>query len=113
MDPLIFAASVIAARLAIGLASIGPGVGQGIAAGQAVEGIARKPLFQLQPHLCPGRHICYNGQDKGSRSREGELTQKTCPQFGLQAPYGGESVPELCTHHLSHYGSWPCPKSLS
>ena len=32
------AASVIAAGLAVGLASIGPGVGQGTAAGQAVEG---------------------------------------------------------------------------
>ncbi|KAD5317106.1 hypothetical protein E3N88_17052 [Mikania micrantha] len=38
---LISAASVIAAGLAVGLASIGPGVGQGTAAGQAVEGIAR------------------------------------------------------------------------
>ncbi|KAL8211387.1 hypothetical protein R6Q57_005824 [Mikania cordata] len=26
--------------------------------------------------------------------------------------YGGESVPGLSTHRLSHYGSWPCPKSL-
>ncbi|CAN6462597.1 unnamed protein product [Victoria cruziana] len=34
--------------------------------------------------LCPGRHTCYNGRDKGSRSREGELTPKTRPQFGLQ-----------------------------
>ena len=39
MDPLISAASVIAAGLSVGLASIGPGVGQGTAAGQAVEGI--------------------------------------------------------------------------
>ncbi|KAI6692890.1 hypothetical protein NL676_020600 [Syzygium grande] len=30
-------------RHAVGLASIGPGVGQGTAAGQAVEGIARQP----------------------------------------------------------------------
>ncbi|OMP12515.1 ATPase, F0 complex, subunit C, partial [Corchorus olitorius] len=37
MNPLISAASVIAAGLAVGLASIGPGVGQGTAAGQAVE----------------------------------------------------------------------------
>ena len=29
--------------MAVGLASIGPGVGQGTAAGQAVEGIARQP----------------------------------------------------------------------
>lgn len=40
---MISAASVIAAGLAVGLASIGPGVGQGTAAGQAVEGIARQP----------------------------------------------------------------------
>ena len=43
MDPLVQAASVIAADLAIGLSSIGPGLGQGNAAGQAVEGIARQP----------------------------------------------------------------------
>ncbi|KAL3510289.1 hypothetical protein ACH5RR_029690 [Cinchona calisaya] len=43
MNPLISAASVIAAGLAVGLASIGPEVGQGTAAGQAVEGIARQP----------------------------------------------------------------------
>ncbi|XP_076899500.1 uncharacterized protein LOC143553372 [Bidens hawaiensis] len=43
MNPLISAASVIAAGLAVGLASIGPGVGQGTATGQAVEGIARQP----------------------------------------------------------------------
>ncbi|KAK6773910.1 hypothetical protein RDI58_029149 [Solanum bulbocastanum] len=38
MNPLITATSVIAAGLAVGLASIGPGVGQGTAASQAVEG---------------------------------------------------------------------------
>ncbi|KAL6497220.1 hypothetical protein OROGR_029149 [Orobanche gracilis] len=43
MNPLISAASVIAAGLAVGLASIGPGFGQGTAAGQAVEAIARQP----------------------------------------------------------------------
>ncbi|KAK2658921.1 hypothetical protein Ddye_005454 [Dipteronia dyeriana] len=43
MNPLISAASVIAAGLAVGLASIGPGVGQGTAAGQAVEGMVRQP----------------------------------------------------------------------
>ena len=36
-------ASVIAAALAIGLASIGPGIGQGNASASAVEGIARQP----------------------------------------------------------------------
>ncbi|PHT98335.1 ATP synthase subunit alpha, chloroplastic [Capsicum chinense] len=43
MNPLISAASVIAAGLDVGLASIGPGVGEGTAAGQAIEGIARQP----------------------------------------------------------------------
>ena len=36
MDPLVAAASVLSAALAVGLASIGPGIGQGNAAGQAV-----------------------------------------------------------------------------
>ena len=43
MNPIISAASVIAAGLAIGLAAIGPGIGQGQAAGATVEGIARQP----------------------------------------------------------------------
>jgi F-type H+-transporting ATPase subunit c len=38
-----FTFTFIAAGLAIGLAAIGPGIGQGNAAGQAVEGIARQP----------------------------------------------------------------------
>ncbi|ERN16843.1 hypothetical protein AMTR_s00057p00128170 [Amborella trichopoda] len=75
----------------------------------------------------PGRHTCYNGLDKGSRSREGKLTSK--PVLSLDCrqelacmkpkslviagqPYGGEFVPRPCTYHPSHYGSWPCPKSL-
>ncbi|PHU22538.1 ATP synthase subunit alpha, chloroplastic [Capsicum chinense] len=49
MNLLIFIASVIAAGLAVGLASIGPGVCQGTFAIQGVKGIARKPevLFFL------------------------------------------------------------------
>ncbi|KAL8544601.1 hypothetical protein ACS0TY_004994 [Phlomoides rotata] len=43
MNSPISAASVIAAGLAVRFASIGPGVGQGTVAGQAVEGIARQP----------------------------------------------------------------------
>ncbi len=43
MDSTVAAASVISAALAVGLASIGPGIGQGNAAGRAVEGIARQP----------------------------------------------------------------------
>ncbi|KAL2330622.1 hypothetical protein Fmac_018203 [Flemingia macrophylla] len=31
--------------------------------------------------LCPRRHTCYNGLDKGSQSREGELTPKTRPHY--------------------------------
>jgi F-type H+-transporting ATPase subunit c len=42
MDSIIAAASVIAAGLSIGLSAIG-WYGQGNAAGQAVEGIARQP----------------------------------------------------------------------
>ncbi|KAG4163211.1 hypothetical protein ERO13_D01G158000v2 [Gossypium hirsutum] len=51
MNPQISAASVIAAGLAVGLASIGHGVGQGIAAGQAVEGIARQPEGKIRGTL--------------------------------------------------------------
>jgi len=43
MDPLIASTSVIAAAIAVGIGTIGPGIGQGNAAGQAVEGIARQP----------------------------------------------------------------------
>jgi F-type H+-transporting ATPase subunit c len=43
MNPIISASSVIAAGLSIGLAAIGPGIGQGTASQAAVEGIARQP----------------------------------------------------------------------
>jgi len=43
MNPHVSAASVIVAGLAVGLASIEPGVNQGTTAGQAVEGIVRQP----------------------------------------------------------------------
>lgn len=43
MDSIVAAASVIAAAIAVGFAGVGPGIGQGNAAGQAVEGIARQP----------------------------------------------------------------------
>jgi F0F1-type ATP synthase membrane subunit c/vacuolar-type H+-ATPase subunit K len=50
MNPLVAAASVIAAGLSVGLAAIGPGMGQGTAAGYAVEGIARQPgLSKIGP----------------------------------------------------------------
>jgi len=37
------AGCLVAAGLAVGLAAIGPGIGQGTAAGKALEGIARQP----------------------------------------------------------------------
>ena len=43
MDNITAAASLLSSGLAIGFAAIGPGIGQGTAAGQAVEGIARQP----------------------------------------------------------------------
>lgn len=46
MNPVIAGASVLGAGLAIGLGSIGPGIGQGSASAQAVEGIARQPASE-------------------------------------------------------------------
>ena len=43
VDSIVSAASVVAAAIAVGFAGLGPGTGQGNAAGQAVEGIARQP----------------------------------------------------------------------
>jgi F-type H+-transporting ATPase subunit c len=43
VDSLISAASVIAAAIAVGFAGLGPGIGQGNAAGQAVEVLYRQP----------------------------------------------------------------------
>jgi len=43
VDSIIAGCSVIAAAIAVGFAGLGPGIGQGNAAGQAVEGIARQP----------------------------------------------------------------------
>ncbi|KAG5589640.1 hypothetical protein H5410_040154 [Solanum commersonii] len=42
-------------------------------------------VLEIVNKLAGGGHTYYNGRDKGSRSREGELTPKTRPQFGLQA----------------------------
>jgi F-type H+-transporting ATPase subunit c len=45
MDSLtiVAAASIIAAGLAIGLGAVGPGIGEGIALGQALTAIAQQP----------------------------------------------------------------------
>jgi len=48
MNPIVSAASVIAAGLAIGLAAIGPGIGQGTAAAQAVEGLALSQKLKVK-----------------------------------------------------------------
>ncbi|MBQ2302680.1 MAG: ATP synthase F0 subunit C [Oscillospiraceae bacterium] len=43
---LIYAASAIGAGLSVGLAAIGPGIGEGFAAGKGVEAVARQPEAQ-------------------------------------------------------------------
>lgn len=43
MSDLLGPASVLGAGIAIGLASIGPGIGQGAASAQAVDGLSRQP----------------------------------------------------------------------
>src|SRR3954452_8890017 len=35
--------------------------------------------------LCLGPHTCYNGVNKGTQTREGELIPENTPQFRLQA----------------------------
>ncbi|BCV25388.1 MAG: F-type H+-transporting ATPase subunit c [Bacillota bacterium] len=40
---LVLAVTILSAALAIGLGTIGPGLGQGMAISRAVEGIARQP----------------------------------------------------------------------
>jgi hypothetical protein len=35
--------------------------------------------------LCPGRHTCYNGADKGLPSGNTELIPETASQWGLRA----------------------------
>ena len=43
MEPIVGALSAVAAGIAVGLAAIGPGIGQGQAAAYATEAIARQP----------------------------------------------------------------------
>jgi hypothetical protein len=42
-DSFLTGMSALSAGIAVGLAAIGPGLGQGTSAGYAVEGIARQP----------------------------------------------------------------------
>nr|YP_003795298.1 ATP synthase CF0 C subunit [Chromera velia]ADJ66540.1 ATP synthase CF0 C subunit [Chromera velia] len=43
MEGIVAACSALSAGIAIGLGSIGPGIGQGILAGDAVSAISRQP----------------------------------------------------------------------
>ena len=67
------------------------------------------------------------GLNKVKQDREVKQNTQTSSQFGSEAAtrlrevgiasnrrsaYCGEYVPGPCTHRPSHYGSWPCPKSL-
>ena len=47
-NPLIACASVLAASLSVGLSAIGPGIGQGTAAAQALAAFARQPASERQ-----------------------------------------------------------------
>jgi F-type H+-transporting ATPase subunit c len=48
MDSLICAASVLGASVAVGLAAVGPGVGQGTASGRALAALARQPRSEAR-----------------------------------------------------------------
>ena len=48
VDALVQGLSALSAGLAVGLAAVGPGIGQGTAAGYAVEGIARQPRSRAE-----------------------------------------------------------------
>jgi F-type H+-transporting ATPase subunit c len=45
-NPLIACASVLAAGLSIGLSAVGPGIGQGAAAAQALAALSRQPASE-------------------------------------------------------------------
>ena len=77
--------------------------------------------------LRPGLHTCYNGGDRGSRTREGEPIPKLrlSSDCSLQLDYmkleslvivdqlrHGEYVPGPCTHRPSRHGSCERPKSV-
>ena len=77
--------------------------------------------------LRPGLHTCYNGRDRGSRTREGEPIPKLglSSDCSLQLDYmkleslvivdqlrHGEYVPGPCTHRPSRHGSCERPKSV-
>ncbi len=78
--------------------------------------------------LCPGLHTCYNGADRGTRTREGEPIPESAPQFRSEAAtrlreagiasnrgsaHRGECVPEPCTHRPSSHEREGRPKSAS
>ncbi|KAL2489286.1 ATP synthase subunit c [Forsythia ovata] len=72
MNPLICAASVIAAGLAVGFASIGPGVGQGTVAGQAVEDMSKVGADIAEVHVMRKLHkekMKRELENKGSKEK--------------------------------------------
>jgi hypothetical protein len=77
--------------------------------------------------LCPGRHTCYNGGDRGSARPRGRADPEKPSQFGSHSATRvreggiasnrgsarrGEYVPGPCTHRPSHHGSWLDPKPV-
>src|SRR5690606_1883521 len=78
--------------------------------------------------LRPGLHTCYNGRNRGLRTRKRERIPKSGPSSdcGLKLDHmkpeslviadqlcRGEYVPGPCTHRPSRHGSWERPKSVT
>ncbi len=78
--------------------------------------------------LCPGRHTCYNGRNRGSQYREVEPIPKSGLSWDrslqldsvnveslviVDQPRHGEYVPGPCTHRPSHHESLLYPKPVS
>ncbi|KAI3663608.1 hypothetical protein L6452_45620 [Arctium lappa] len=109
MNPLISAASVLAAGLAVGLASIGPGVGQGTAAGQAVEGIARQPeaegkIRAIGQKASSVAQVVTNFQERGAMEYTIVVAETADSPATLQylAPYTGAALAEYFMYRERH-----------
>ncbi len=78
--------------------------------------------------LCPGRHTCYNGRNRGLQYREVEPIPKSGLSWDrslqldsvnveslviVDQPRHGEYVPGPCTHRPSHHESLLYPKPVS
>ncbi|KAL8214554.1 hypothetical protein R6Q57_004003 [Mikania cordata] len=109
MNPLISAASVIAAGLAVGLASLGPEVGQGTAAGQAVEGIARQPKAEgkiraIGQKTSSVAQVVTTFQERGAMEYTIVVAETTDPPATLQylAPYTGAALAKYFMYRERH-----------